>query len=88
MSSKGASRWGFGHTSSRGAVAESNLLYPHDSGGYGDFWSARWDSAFQILTHYYTGIDIRDANGNIVTPEYRWNPLKVNWGSGVNPAYL
>ena len=48
----------------------------------------RWDSPFQILTHYYTGVHIRDANGNIVTPDNRWSPLKVNWGSGVNPNNL
>lgn len=82
MSSKGASRWGFGHTSSIGPVAEGALLYPHDSSGLGDFWSVRWDHSFQILTHYYTGIHIRDANGNILTPVNRWNPLKMDWGSG------
>ncbi|HEX9925279.1 MAG TPA: hypothetical protein VGD99_21665 [Anaerolineae bacterium] len=61
MSSKGASRWGFGHTSSRGPVAPNNPLYPHDNQGNGDFW-IRWEEAFQILTHYYTGIHIRNAN--------------------------
>lgn len=83
MSSRGASRWGFGHTSSRGPVAREDPNYPHDHQGRGDLWSVRYDDAQQILTHYYTGIAIRDANGNVLTPEYRWLPLKVDWGSGV-----
>ena len=84
MSSKGASRWGFGHTSSRGAVAKDHSYYPHDNQGYGDPWSVRWDDAKQILTHYYTGIHIRDAadNNRRLTPAYRWNPLSVDWGNG------
>ncbi|MFN8489721.1 MAG: hypothetical protein U0350_19205 [Caldilineaceae bacterium] len=81
MSSRGASRWSLGHTSSRGPVAVGQPNYPHDSGGYGDFWSVRWDNPLQILTHYYTGIHVRDANnGNaIITPRYRWTPLKMAW---------
>lgn len=35
----------------------------------------------QILAHYYTGIHLRDGSGNILTPEYRWNPLDVNWST-------
>jgi len=50
MSSKGTSRWGFGHTSSRGPVAVGDPNYPHDSHGLGDFWSVHWDEAAQILT--------------------------------------
>jgi Stage II sporulation protein len=38
---------------------------------YGVSWS-RWE---QLLVHYYTNIDIRSANGAILTPVYRWNPL-------------
>ncbi|MEZ4710240.1 MAG: hypothetical protein R3A44_23760 [Caldilineaceae bacterium] len=88
LSSKGASRWSFGHTSSRGPVAADHPNYPRDNfdfqeegvpDGLGDFWSVRWDDAFQILTHYYTGIHIRDANDNnrIVTPNRRWVPLQL-----------
>jgi hypothetical protein len=79
MSSKGASRWSFGHTSSRGPVAANDAQYPHDVQGFGDFWSVRWDDAFQILTHYYTGIHIRDANNpaTALTPAYRWVPLQT-----------
>ena len=88
MSSKGVSRWAFGHTSSRGPVAPDHPNYPHDDyvdathpNGLGDFWSVRWENAFQILTHYYSGIQIRNANaGNvIVTPARRWVPLQVRW---------
>ncbi len=38
----------------------------------------------QILTHYYTGIHIRNASNTILTPEYRWNPLEVSWA---NPTF-
>ncbi len=79
MSSKGASRWSFGHTSSRGPVAAGDALYPHDINGLGEFWSVRWDDAFQILTHYYTGIHVRDANNPaaVLTPDDRWVPLDL-----------
>jgi hypothetical protein len=86
MSSRGCSRWGFGHTSSRGPVTSDNPLYPHDNQGYGNFWDVRWDKGFQILAHYYTGIHIRNANTTILTPEYRWNPLRVMWGNPSLPA--
>jgi hypothetical protein len=38
-------------------------------------WSVQWLRYEQILTHYYTAIYIRDANGTPLTPEYRWNAL-------------
>ena len=83
MSSKGVSRWSFGHTSSRGPVASGDPPYPHDINGNGEFWSVRWVHSPQILTHYYTGVHIRDANsGNaIVTPAYRWVPLRMEWST-------
>ncbi len=79
MSSNGASRWGFGHTSERGPAFEWLSYYPHDNLGNGNFWSIQWDNSFQILTHYYTRIHIRDANGNILTPSWRGNVLQVKW---------
>lgn len=85
MSSRGASRWGFGHTSSRGPDYETSPNYPHDSNGDGNFWSVRYNSAKQILTHYYTGIHIRDTNGTILTPNWRWNPLSVVWTGNCPP---
>lgn len=80
MSSKGASRWSFGHTSSRGPVAAGDGRYPHDVDGLGEFWSVRWEEAFQILTHYYTAIHVRDANNPaaILTPDDRWVPLQLS----------
>jgi len=79
MSSRGASRWGFGHTSSWGPDYEGSAYYPHDKNGDGAFWSVRYDNSFQILTHYYTRIHIRDTNGNILTPAWRGNVLQVKW---------
>jgi len=77
MSSKGASRWSFGHISSLGPVAEEDEKYPNDVNGLGNFWSVQWDKVEQILTHYYTGIHIRDADRNIATPNRRWVPLDI-----------
>ncbi len=79
MSSKGASRWSFGHTSSLGPVAEGDEKYPNDINGLGNFWSAQWDKVEQILTHYYTGVHIRDANAvnHVLTPNRRWVPLHI-----------
>ncbi len=81
MSQKGASRWGFGHESSKGPVAEGSPNYPHDVDGLGNFWSVRWDNAYQILAHYYTGIHVRNANSNnaVLTPLWRGNVLQVKW---------
>lgn len=76
MGSAGASRWGYGHTSE----------YNRDD--LGDPWSVRWGDypsnidwrgGLQILTHYYTGIHLRDESGTIITPEYRWVPLHIDW---------
>lgn len=69
MGSNGASRWGFGNTSALNS---------------GNPW-VRWDSAFQILTHYYTNIQVRNASGQVVTPRYRWVPLSTNWSGNANP---
>lgn len=76
MSSKGASRWGFGHTSSLGSVAKEQSNYPHDSQGDGDFWPVRWDTAQQILAHYYTGINFVGLNPD--PPDtHRFNILDI-----------
>lgn len=66
LSQNGASRWAFGNRGYRG-----NL----------DPWSLAWTSRNQILSHYYTGIHVRDAtSGNAsLTPERRFNALYVNW---------
>ncbi|MER3513848.1 MAG: hypothetical protein C4310_05215, partial [Chloroflexota bacterium] len=73
MSQEGASRWGRGNQCSWS--------------GRGDQpWSVRWARPEQILVHYYTGVHIRDANnGNtILTPNERWNPLHIHWGTPNN----
>lgn len=86
MSSKGASRWSFGHTSSWGPVVASHPNYPHDVNGLGDFWSVRFAEAAQILTHYYIGIHLRDADTlELLTPVYRWNPLQITWSGSCPP---
>lgn len=70
LSQKGASRWARGNLS-------FNLN--RDLGA----WSVRWERVEQILTHYYTGVHIRDAGANNarLTPSYRWTPLQINWGA-------
>ena len=66
LSQNGASRWAFGNRSYLGTL---------------DPWSVTWTTRNQILTHYYTGIHVRNANnGNaILTPERRFNALYLNW---------
>ena len=76
MSQEGASRWARGNRCSY-------------SGAGNDPWSVRWDDARQILTHYYTGIQLRDSAGTRLTPDYRWAPLEIDWRSGsVSPPLL
>ena len=71
MSQEGASRWARGNQCSYA--------------GQGDMpWSVRWERAKQILLHYYTGVHIRDSSGTALTPDYRWNPLRVDWGTSDN----
>jgi hypothetical protein len=66
LSQNGASRWANGNL-----AADPNA----DKG----LWSVRWSTLFQILTHYYSGIHLRDANQNnqIITPANRWVPLTL-----------
>ncbi|NJO83362.1 MAG: SpoIID/LytB domain-containing protein [Blastochloris sp.] len=52
-------------------------------------WSVRWREPVRILTHYYTGIHVRDSTKTIVTPDNRWNPLAMTWEtSGRNPPTM
>jgi hypothetical protein len=69
MSQNGASRWGYGNTGFSGNLTP---------------WSVQWTKPEHILFHYYTGVHLRDANNNNarLSPDYRWNPLAVNWGNG------
>ena len=68
LSQKGASRW-----------ARGNLSYNinTDLGA----WSVSWPDRTQILTHYYTGIHVRDAASSnaIQTPDRRFNVLWTQW---------
>ncbi|PKO20357.1 MAG: hypothetical protein CVU38_20540, partial [Chloroflexi bacterium HGW-Chloroflexi-1] len=68
LSQKGTGRW-----------ARGNLSYNinTDLGA----WSVSWPNRFQILTHYYTGIHVRDAGSSnaIQTPNRRFNVLWTQW---------
>jgi hypothetical protein len=89
MSSKGAARWSFGHTSSIGPAGVGENQCPDlaanqpDRNGDGKCWSVRWDNAYQILTHYYSYTHVRDANdpNRILTPTWRWAPLALSMPS-------
>jgi len=75
MSQGGANRWAWG----------SSSQYE----GHGTPWPVTWNDYRQILVHYYTGIDILDANSNPVAPDDRWNLLwHDNFGfpAGVPPT--
>lgn len=37
--------------------------------------NVRWTDYRQLLVHYYTGVHLRNANGAVLTPDYRWNLL-------------
>ena len=61
MGQKAAGRWGAGRTNE----------YPNG----GSFWSVRWDTAQQILAHYYTGVSFVNLN---LSNDYRFNVLDID----------
>ncbi len=68
MSQKGTSRW-----------ARGNLSFNinNDLGA----WSVSWPDRFQILTHYYTGIHVRNAaspDNAILTPQRRFAVINAS----------
>lgn len=69
LSQKGANRWARGN--------RCGVDTP------GEPWSVQWTTAEQILFHYFTGVQLRDADNDkkIVSPDWRWNPLAINWGT-------
>jgi hypothetical protein len=77
MSQNGAGRWARGsssyHCEPYPAPCEPLPSQPHTR------WSVTWTGYDQILTHYYTGIQIRDAEaGNARrSATLRWLPLKI-----------
>jgi hypothetical protein len=75
LSQNGASRWARG----------SSSYQPPPAGAR---WAVSWPDRYQLLTHYYTGIHMRDANnGNaILTPPRRFAVLSVNGGPASNPV--
>ncbi|MBE7471203.1 MAG: hypothetical protein HS114_18855 [Anaerolineales bacterium] len=62
MGQKAAGRWGAGRTGE----------YP----GQGAEWTVRWDTAQQILAHYYTGINFIGLSPD-PPDDYRFNILEV-----------
>jgi hypothetical protein len=63
MSQLGANRWELGNTCSKGGGAA---------------WNVKWSDYRQILTHYYTGVDLLSGSGSLLTPSDRWNLLDIN----------
>lgn len=75
LSQEGANRWARGHQCSySGAPVVGN----NAPGGQ---WSVRWIKPEQILFHYYTDVNLRDAGNNnailSASPQFRWNPLDI-----------
>ncbi len=64
MGQRGAARWGFGNEN----------WY-----GNGNDWSVKWETAQQILSHYYTGIEFQGITNpkvpQLPEPGYRFNML-------------
>ncbi|MBI4674960.1 MAG: hypothetical protein HY741_25240 [Chloroflexi bacterium] len=50
-----------------------------------DVPNVRWTDYRQILTHYYTGVHLRNANGDVATPDYRWNLLQLTLQGPIVP---
>jgi len=77
MSQNGAGRWARGSQSFQCDPYPAPCEPPPDP--LISAWSVQWNRVEQILTHYYTGIHIRDANAvnNILTPNRRWVPLDI-----------
>lgn len=48
----------------------------------------QWVNYKQILAHYYTGIDLVDANNTSLMPDWRWNALVVNVPSSMTGGQL
>jgi hypothetical protein len=68
------------HNISKTGLPQKNANHWATGLNHDDFlpqWNYR-----QILTHYYTGIHLQDTTGAVLTPDYRWNPLVVDWGGG------
>ena len=81
MSQSGANRWARGDQCSL-------------AGNGSDPWSVTWTRPEQILFHYFTHVQLRDANNGkqILSPDWRWNPLQIDWGvaslNGQPPAMI
>lgn len=73
MSQNGASRWGYGSSSRLGSATP---------------WSVAWNDYRQILAHYYAHIDTRNANGDLLSPDYRWNMLTMKSPNSVPPGHI
>jgi len=74
MSQKGASRWARGDQ-------EYCINAGYCSGKVDAPWSVSLQQYNQILTHYYTGIQIRSIYSPYAptTPNDRWVPLEIEW---------
>ena len=78
MSQKGAMRWALG--SQCASQADQSMF----NNGQTSPWPVIWSDYRQILAHYYTGIDILNANGNKIAPDNRWNLLSHNIPTSMN----
>lgn len=81
MGSKGAARWGYGNTSDVNNGSPWSVQW----GDPPEVIDTGWEKAYQILTHYYTRIHIRNASGQAITPDFRWNILQ-HQANPPNPA--
>jgi hypothetical protein len=70
-------RWARGHECSYAGAL------PEPGNSPGGPWSVRWTTAEQILFHYFTRVHLRNADKDnaILSPDWRWNPLRIDWGT-------
>ena len=83
MSQEGASRWGRGNECS---YPGAPVYAGNDPGGP---WSVSFNRD-QILTHYYSLVQIRDPSGDRLSPDLRWLPIHAIWSTsdGLPPPLL
>lgn len=83
FSQRGASRWAYGSQSfcnnKIGPGKLDKCLTNTSAGAPYPRWSVKWYRPEQILTHYYTGVNLRNAEdvSDIVAPTQRWVPLQI-----------
>ncbi len=84
LSQNGSSRWGYGNS---GTFYSNNFGYYNNSNilDNTEVWPVRWLDSDKMLFHYYTGTELRNRSGTVISPDNRWNILDIDWGTVIEP---